>query len=98
MAINTYGSYLMHSTDGTTYTKLLDIKDYPDMIEAPMYRGVTGMGEGFVEVLISCKCEENDFYQVQRDLSHELFTVFKENGIAFPTLRVVMDESSSIKL
>ena len=35
MAINTYGSYLMTSSDGTTYTKLLDIKDYPDMIEPP---------------------------------------------------------------
>lgn len=35
MALNTYASYLMHSTDGTTYTKLLDIKDYPDMIEPP---------------------------------------------------------------
>ena len=35
MAMNTYGSYLMHSTDGTTYTKLLDIKDYPDMIAPP---------------------------------------------------------------
>ena len=35
MAINTYGTYLMHSTDGTTYTKLIDIKDYPDLIEPP---------------------------------------------------------------
>lgn len=35
MAINTYASYLMHSADGTTYSKLLDIKDYPDMIEPP---------------------------------------------------------------
>jgi hypothetical protein len=35
MAINTYGSYLMHSADGTTYSKLLDIKDYPDMVEPP---------------------------------------------------------------
>lgn len=35
MAINTYGTYLMHSADGTTYTKLIDIKDYPDLIEPP---------------------------------------------------------------
>ena len=41
MAINTYGSYLMHSTDGTTYTNLLDIKDYPDMIEAPVQLDAT---------------------------------------------------------
>ena len=35
MAINTYGTYLMHSSDGTTYSKLLDIKDYPDLISPP---------------------------------------------------------------
>lgn len=35
MAISTIGSYLMHSTDGTTYSKLIDIKDYPDMIAPP---------------------------------------------------------------
>ena len=35
MAINTYGTYLMHSTDGTTYSKLIDIKDYPDLIQPP---------------------------------------------------------------
>lgn len=45
MAINTYGSYLMHSTDGTTYTKLLDIKDYPDMIEAPEQLDATSLSD-----------------------------------------------------
>jgi len=35
MAISTISSYLMHSSDGTTYSKLLDIKDYPDVINPP---------------------------------------------------------------
>lgn len=30
-ATSTYESFLMSSTDGTTYTKLLDITDYPDL-------------------------------------------------------------------
>ena len=45
MAINTYGSYLMHSSDGTTYTKLIDIKDYPDMIEAPEQLDATTLSD-----------------------------------------------------
>ena len=45
MAINTYGTYLMHSTDGTTYTKLIDIKDYPDMIEAPEQLDATTLSD-----------------------------------------------------
>ena len=45
MAINTYGSYLMHSTDGTTYNKLIDIKGYPDMIEAPEQLDATTLSD-----------------------------------------------------
>lgn len=45
MAINTYGSYLMHSADGVAYTKLLDIKDYPDMIEAPEQLDATTLSD-----------------------------------------------------
>lgn len=35
MAINTYQTYLMVSDDGSTYTKLLDIKDFPDLMQGP---------------------------------------------------------------
>ena len=38
MASSTIGSYLMKSSDGTTYTKWLDIKDYPDMFGDPNQR------------------------------------------------------------
>lgn len=35
MAISTYGIYLMHKTTGSTYEKLVDIKDFPDLGGAP---------------------------------------------------------------
>lgn len=35
MAISTYGIQLMSSTDGTTYTKVCDVKDFPDLGGAP---------------------------------------------------------------
>lgn len=35
MATNTYQTYLMTSSDGSTYTKLIDIKNYPDLRQAP---------------------------------------------------------------
>ena len=35
MAINTYGIQLMHKGTGSTYTKLIDIKDFPDLGGAP---------------------------------------------------------------
>lgn len=35
MAISTYGVSLMYKSEGTTYTKLIDIKDFPDLGGAP---------------------------------------------------------------
>ncbi len=35
MAISTYGISLMYKAEGTTYTKLIDIKDFPDLGGAP---------------------------------------------------------------
>ena len=36
MAINTYASYLMYKTGSpAAYAKLIDIKDYPDLIQPP---------------------------------------------------------------
>lgn len=35
MAISTYKIFLMTSTDGSTYTKLIDIKSFPDLGGAP---------------------------------------------------------------
>lgn len=31
MASSSYKTFLMHSTDGSSYEKLVDIKDYPDL-------------------------------------------------------------------
>ena len=35
MAINTMYTYLMSSSDGTSYTKLIDIKDFSDLSQPP---------------------------------------------------------------
>ena len=35
MAISTYGISLMYKAEGSTYTKLVDIKDFPDLGGAP---------------------------------------------------------------
>ena len=35
MAISTIGTYLMKSADGTTYSKWLDIKDFPEIFGEP---------------------------------------------------------------
>ena len=46
MAISTYGITLMHkSGTGSTYTKLIDIKDFPDLGGAPELIEVTSLSD-----------------------------------------------------
>lgn len=45
MARLTAGTFLMHSTDGSAYTKLLDITAYPDMNQAPETIDVTTLSD-----------------------------------------------------
>ena len=49
MAMSTYQTYLMLGTgSGTiTYSKLIDIKDYPDMFAAPEAIDVTTLSDAF---------------------------------------------------
>lgn len=47
MAISTYKVFLMESTDGnTTWTKVIDIKDFPDLGGAPEMLETTTLSDG----------------------------------------------------
>ena len=46
MAISTYGVYLMHKGAGSEYTKLIDIKDFPDLGGTPEMLETTTLSDG----------------------------------------------------
>lgn len=46
MAISTYKTFLMYSSDGTSYTKLIDIKDFPDLGGSPEMLETTTLSDG----------------------------------------------------
>lgn len=46
MAISTYKVFLMKSTDGSTYEKLIDIKDFPDLGGSPEMLETTTLSDG----------------------------------------------------
>ena len=46
MAISTYKVFLMKSTDGSQYEKLVDIKDFPDLGGAPEMLETTTLTDG----------------------------------------------------
>ncbi len=51
MAITTENTYFIHSTDGTAYTKLIDIKEFPDLGATPGTVDVTTLSDHFKHYL-----------------------------------------------
>ena len=64
----------------------------PAIIEGPYYKGVSGYGDSNVAVKIVAKCNEEDRYQVQRDLLREYRRVFREAGIDLSFNQVVISQ------
>ena len=62
----------------------------PAIVEGPFYKGVSELGASGVELLFVAKCQEDDIYQVQRDLNRELKIVFDDNDIEIPFNQIVV--------
>ena len=62
----------------------------PDVVEGPYYKGVSELGESGVVLLFVAKCNENDIYQVQRDLNRAIKIMFDENNIEIPFNQLVV--------
>ncbi len=60
------------------------------IVEIPVYKGVSELGTSSVNLLITAKCKEEDIYQVQRDMTRELYLIFNENQINIPFNQVVI--------
>ena len=62
----------------------------PAIKEGPYYKGVSELGESGVTLLFVAKCQEDDIYQVQRDMNREIKVMFDNNGIEIPFNQLVV--------
>ena len=62
----------------------------PDIVEGPFYKGVAELNASSVDLLFVAKCNENDIYQVQRDLNREIKILFDDNNISIPFPQVTV--------
>ena len=62
----------------------------PAIVEGPYYKGVSELGESGVTLLFVAKCQEDDIYQVQRDMNREIKVMFDNNGIEIPFNQLVV--------
>ena len=69
----------------------------PDIIEGPIYRGVTALNTSSVDLLFIAKCEEENIYQVQRDMNRAIKLIFDANDVNIPFTQVVVNEAGPKK-
>ena len=62
----------------------------PAIKEGPFYKGVSELGESGVTLLFVAKCQEDDIYQVQRDMNREIKIMFDNNDIEIPFNQLVV--------
>ena len=62
----------------------------PAIVEGPFYKGVSELGESGITLLFVAKCQEDDIYQVQRDMNREIKIMFDDNNIEIPFNQLVV--------
>ena len=67
-------------------------KNIPSIKEGPYYKGITSLSASSVDILIVAKCDEEEIYQVQRDLNREMKLLFDKNGINIPFPQVTVSQ------
>ncbi len=66
-------------------------KHIPAIVEGPFYKGVSALGESCVNIKLVAKCQEDDKYQVERDLNREIKILFDANDINIPFNQIVLN-------
>lgn len=75
-ATNTFMSFLMHSTDGTTYTKLADIISYPDLGGSPETIDVTTLSDRMMTNILGLQSADSMEFPILYE--KDTFTTIKK--------------------
>lgn len=66
-ASSTYKTFLMHSTDGETYTKVIDVKDFPDLGGEPETIDTTTLSDAMRTSVLGIQEAENFVFNANYD-------------------------------
>ena len=74
-------------------------KKIPKIIGKISYIGVSNLKESGIELAFSLCCDENNRYQINRDMTRELLLVMKENNIKVPfsTIAVYDEKEKAVE-
>ena len=72
-------------------------KSVPKIVEGPFYKGVSALADSSVNLRFFAMCEENDRFQVERDLNRAFKLLFDKNNINIPFPQVVVNQPVSFE-
>ncbi len=64
----------------------------PKVVEGPFYKGVSALADSSVNLRFFATCEEDDRFQVERDLNRQFKLLFDENNINIPFPQVTVNQ------
>ncbi len=64
----------------------------PDIKDGPYYKGVSELGDSAVIIRFVANCDENDKYQVERDMNRQFKLLFDRNNVNIPFPQVVVNK------
>ena len=66
-------------------------KKIPNIIDGPWYKGIDAITASSIDFLVLCFVNEDNRFQVTRDLKREFYFLFKRNNIQIPYTQVTVN-------
>lgn len=64
----------------------------PNIIDGPWYKGIDNVTASSIDFLVLCFVDEENRFQVTRDLKREFYLLFKKNKVQIPYTQVTVNE------
>ena len=71
-------------------------KNLPKLSSPIAYKGVTSFGNAGIGLLFAATCQEDDRYQIGRDMNRDLYLMLKKNGISLTYNEIVVNKGEKI--
>ena len=72
-------------------------KEIPNIVDGPWYKGIDNVSSSSIDLLVLCFVNEDNRFQVTRDLKREFYLLFKKHDIQIPYPQVTINPQDEKK-
>lgn len=70
-------------------------KKVPNIVDGPWYKGIDNISASSIDFLVICFVNEDNRFQVTRDLKREFYLLFKKNDIQIPYTQITVNQEDA---